>query len=223
MAKISKNLEAEFENLKFQNGLLFKVVPLYFKKLYKKVAGPEPKIGFSFKDLRAISKLNFCPRVTSKGKEREKILKFKTKKTTERVKRNIEKIKEIFPKISFFIAPKTKNKVELKSKINQAVWELIKIKKNKERKIWTKNKILISFLEIKNKIKIKGKIEAIKIAKELGVPTVLKELNLEKSKGKINFPKIWKRAKINVKIIEIENQKKSQNISSFWKRLVMRK
>lgn len=82
------------------------------------------------------------------------------------------------------------NKTEPKSKISQLILELIKISKNKESRIWAKNKILNNLLERKNKNTVKGKIKEIKMAKVFGDPIVLKEVNFEKSKGKINFPKI---------------------------------
>lgn len=54
VARVSKNFEAEFENLMFQKIVLFKSPPICFEKLQIKVPGPVPKIGFSFNDFKAI-------------------------------------------------------------------------------------------------------------------------------------------------------------------------
>jgi hypothetical protein len=72
-------------------------------------------------------------------------------------------------------------------------------------------------LEIENKIRERGKRETKRIAKEFGVPIVLKENCFEKSKGKMNFPKSCKVEKRVAKKIEIEKKNKRKKISLFSK------
>jgi hypothetical protein len=138
------------------------------------VAGPVPKMGFSFKDFRAISKESLWLSEISAGKETEKILKFKTKKTKERARKKRGKNIKLLSRLSLLMIKKTTKKIEPKAKINQATLALTKINQKRKSKISTKNKNFKSLFETKNKLTIKGKVAETKIAKETGVPTRLK-------------------------------------------------
>jgi hypothetical protein len=104
--------------------------------------------------------------------------------------------------------------------------EILKFKsrrKNKERKIKNKKKIFINLFEMEKKIKNRGRRQTKRIAKEFWVPIVLKEICLEKSKGKMNLPKSCKVENKVAKRIEIEKKNKRKKISFFSKREFIRK
>ena len=74
-------------------------------------------------------------------------------------------------------------------RVSQASQELIIKSKNKTAKAKSRKSHFKIFPQIKLKIKTKGRRMAIKIAKALGAPMVLKETDLAKAKGRKNWPK----------------------------------
>lgn len=184
--------------------------------MFKKVAGPEPRIKFSFKDLRAILKENLWLRLISGIKFWK--LKSKNKKVRAKANPKSEKITKFLSKIFLWTIQNDRIKIKVKITINQPIFELTKIRIKTESKIWNKKKIFKNLFEIENRIKLKGKRQAEITPTEVTGPIGVKEEFLVKLKGKINFWKIWSRDKSWTKKIESENKTKREKISFFSKR-----
>jgi len=114
----------------------------------------------------------------------------KSKKLIEIAKISKEKTKREGEKTSLFVVNNPKRKIV---EINKIKKESLKFKikiNDKERRIKTKRRAFINLFAIKKKIKKVGKRQAKRIAKEFGVPIVLKEICLAKSNGRINFSNV---------------------------------
>jgi hypothetical protein len=147
----------------------------------------------------------------------------KSKNEIEIAKKKRDKIKRVGEKTSLFVV---KNPRKIAEEIKRRRKEILKFKskrKKRERKIEIKKKALINLFEIENKIKKRGKRQTKRIAKEFWVEIVLKEVCLEKSKGKMNFPKICEVENMAAKRIEIEKKNKRKKISFLSKRELIKK
>ena len=113
-----------------------------------------------------------------------------------------------------------KNPKKITEEIKSKRKEILKFKSKRkkiERRVKIRKKNFISLFEIENKIRKRKAREVRRIAKEFWVPIVLKEVCFEKSKGRMNFPKICKVENKAAKRIEREKKNKRKKISFFSK------
>ena len=174
---------------------------------------------------RAMLKLEPKLGETSIGREIVGIIVFVIKANREKAKISMGRNSQLRLKNSLLAMPKIKIKEDSIKTISQAVWKLTAKSKNREIMTNSQTKTLTNlFLEIKIRLAAKGSKAARKTARAFAEPMVLNEVDLAKSKGKRNLPRIWGKAIKETNNPETARIKtKPKTSSGLLKRLTIRK